>query len=76
MEAKNRLYRADRPDRFKNILRRSGRSGRSGRSYGNHALSSSAEENKAKALKISHNLKMQKPIFFVKKSNKIKIKRP
>ena len=32
METTNRLYRADRPDRFKNFLRRSGRS------YGNQAL--------------------------------------
>ena len=33
METTNRLYRADRPDHFKNFLRRSGRS------YGNQAYS-------------------------------------
>ena len=38
METKSRLYRVDRPDRFKTFLRRLGRSGISRRSNGNEAL--------------------------------------
>ena len=38
METKNRLYGADRPDRFKTFSRRLGRSERSGRSNANQAL--------------------------------------
>ena len=45
METTNRLYRADRPDRFKHFMTRSERSGRSSRSYGNQALRRDFVEN-------------------------------
>ena len=52
METTNRLYRADRPDRFKIFL---GRSGRSGRSYGNQALQQSNHETHKQTLCVHAN---------------------